>query len=198
MVWNQRVLQNDVGIVFPASAQTETLRFWLPFTETDGPYSIGHDVLNQCNSMSFGGVGGCCTCSNLNNVRYGNAGVVDTSSNAQDVGMWLPHLLRPGGFSMAFVHQAPGDAYLLGGGQVWTNSGPTLAPFLFCWRGVWRGFSVLFMFLFTSRNYTLSPSLELAGVAPDLPLLDAAQARGIATSWNRPADPAASFPVQSR
>jgi hypothetical protein len=140
MVWNQRVLHNDVGIVFPASAQTETLRFWLPFTETDGPYSNGHDVLNQCNGMSFGGVGGCCTCSNLNNVRYGNAGVVDTSSNAQDVGMWLPHLLRPGGFSMAFVHQAPGDAYLLGGGQV-----RAIGTISFCWRGFWWCFSFLFM-----------------------------------------------------
>jgi hypothetical protein len=119
------VLRNDLGIVFPATAQNETLRFWLPFTETDGPFSNGHDVLNQCVSMSFGGDGGCCTCTNLGNGRYGNAGVVDMSSDFQDVGMWLPHVPRIGQFSVAIIFQAPGpgDAYLSGGDQVSATTG---------------------------------------------------------------------------
>jgi hypothetical protein len=119
MAWNQRVLRNEPGIVFPASAQTEILRFWLPFTETDGPFSNGHDVLNQCFSSTFGGSGGCCDCDDLGSGRYGNTGFVDESADSQDVGIWLPHTnINQADVSMAFVHQAPSGTYLTGNVEV--------------------------------------------------------------------------------
>jgi hypothetical protein len=119
MAWNQRVLRNDLGIAFPSTAQTDILRFWLPFTEPDGPYAAGHDVLTQCNSGTFGGTGGCCSCTDLDAGRYGNAGLVDETADAADVGIWLVFLFRASsGRPPAFVHQAPPGAYNTGGSRV--------------------------------------------------------------------------------
>ena len=116
MAWNQRVIRNDIGASFPASAQSEVLRFWLPFTETDGPYSTPSNmVANQCNSMEFSSSsGGCCTCTSPSNRRYGNAGFVDESGDSQDIGLWLPHPNIGNTYSVAFLHQTGGPEYFLG------------------------------------------------------------------------------------
>ena len=114
MAWNQRVLRNEAAVSIPGTALTEVLRFWLPFTELDGPYTT-NTVLIQCGSFRYGtDSGGCCSCTSIDRRRYGNAGFVDESGDANDIGIWLPHTNTFLEFNLAFMQQAPGPEYQAG------------------------------------------------------------------------------------
>ena len=98
---NRTELVSDPHLSWSTSWQNETIRFWLPFTSATAGWS--EDVYLGDFGFMVGRSPGCGEPGH----RCGNAGIIDESQDARDVGAaWAPHLhvhARPG-HDIVYLH----------------------------------------------------------------------------------------------
>ena len=99
---NRRVFTDTTGIVW--NTPKETVQFWLPFSSAVG---TSLPVFTACGAYSTGP--DACGASSASSRRYGNAGIIGSSTDSNDpAGGWAPHMNAAGVFDIIVVHQAGG------------------------------------------------------------------------------------------